>query len=194
MRNKSWEVSRTSSHSIRVLCLSSLLEKLGIGSDLPDQLSPHAGTWRQNPDSGSYVIQWAWLALWARHCQGQGRMTMSILWAAEQRGGWDNQPSLSRTELSLTSVNLEFKSPKLSFRLFQALKSLFAMQETPVWSLGWEDPLEKEMEIHSSILAWRIHMHRGTWGLQSMGLQRVGHDWATNTFKLLFGWRKQQLA
>ena len=81
-------------------------------------------------------------------------------------------------------VNLEFKSPRLFSRLFQVLKSL-AMQETPVWSLGWEDPLEKEMATHSRILARRIHMHRGTWGLQSMGSQRVGHDWAA-TLNLVF--------
>ena len=50
------------------------------------------------------------------------------------------------------------------------------MRETWVWSLGWEDPLEKGKATHSSILAWRI-----PWTIQSMGLQRVGHDWATFT-------------
>ena len=48
--------------------------------------------------------------------------------------------------------------------------------ETHVRSLGWEDPLEKETATHSSILAWRI-----PWTVWSMGLQRVGHDWATFT-------------
>ena len=43
-------------------------------------------------------------------------------------------------------------------------------------SLGWEDPLEEGMATHSSTLAWRILMDRGAWGLQSMGLQIVGHD------------------
>ena len=42
-------------------------------------------------------------------------------------------------------------------------KNLPAMQETQLQSLGWEDSLEKEMAIHSSILAWRIPMDRGTW-------------------------------
>ena len=42
--------------------------------------------------------------------------------------------------------------------------------------LGWEDPLEKEMATHSSILAWRIPWTEELGGLQSMGLQRVGHD------------------
>ena len=56
-----------------------------------------------------------------------------------------------------------------------------AMQETWVWSLDWEDPLEEGMATHSSILAWRIPWTEEPGGLQSMGLQRVGHDWATNT-------------
>ena len=45
--------------------------------------------------------------------------------------------------------------------------------------LGWKDPLEKEMVIHSSILSWKIHLTEKPGGLQSMGLQRVGHDLAT---------------
>ena len=58
----------------------------------------------------------------------------------------------------------------------QRLKRLPAMWETWVRSLGWEDPLEKEMATHSSILAWRIPWMEEPGGLQSMGLQRVGHD------------------
>ena len=53
------------------------------------------------------------------------------------------------------------------------------MWENQVQSLGWEDPLEKEMAIHSSILAWRIPRTEEPGGLQSVGLQRVAHDWAT---------------
>ena len=51
-----------------------------------------------------------------------------------------------------------------------------AMQETPVQSLGREDPLEKGMATHSSVLAWRIPWAEEPGGLHSMGLQRVGHD------------------
>ena len=58
----------------------------------------------------------------------------------------------------------------------QMVKRLPAMQETGVWSLGWEDPLEKEMATHSSILAWKIPWTEEPGRLQSMGLQRVGHD------------------
>ena len=55
------------------------------------------------------------------------------------------------------------------------VKNLPAVQETGVQSLGWEDPLEKEMATHSSILAWRIPWIEETGGLQSMGSQRVRH-------------------
>ena len=59
------------------------------------------------------------------------------------------------------------------------VKNLLSMQElweTWIHSLGWEDPLEEDMEIRSSILAWRIPWAEEPNGLQSMGLQRVGHD------------------
>ena len=61
----------------------------------------------------------------------------------------------------------------------QRLKHLPAMWETWVPSLGWEDPLEKEMATHSSILAWWIPWTEEPGGLQSTGLQRVRHGWAT---------------
>ena len=63
----------------------------------------------------------------------------------------------------------------------QWIEYLPAVQETWVWSLGREDPLEKEMATHSSILAWRISWTEEPGGLQSMGSQRVRHDWTTNT-------------
>ena len=62
----------------------------------------------------------------------------------------------------------------------QRLKRLPEMRETWVRSLGREDPLKKEMAIHSSTLAWRIPWREEPGGLQSMGSQTVGHDWATS--------------
>jgi len=54
--------------------------------------------------------------------------------------------------------------------------NLPGMQDTQVLSLGQEDPLERGMATHSSILAWRISWTEEAGGLQSMGSQRVGHD------------------
>ena len=62
----------------------------------------------------------------------------------------------------------------------QIVKHLPTMRETRVWSLGWEDPLEKEMATHSSILTWKMPWTEEPGRLQSMGSQRVGHDWVTS--------------
>ena len=63
-----------------------------------------------------------------------------------------------------------------TFLLAQMIKNLPAMQETRVLSLGREDPLEKEMATYSSVLAWRIPWTEEPGGLQSTGLQRMGHN------------------
>ena len=79
---------------------------------------------------------------------------------------------LDMTErLTLTGVSL----------VAQLVKHLPAMKETWVQSLGQEDPLEKEMANHSSILAWRIPWTEQPGGLQSTGLQRVGHSGSDST-------------
>ena len=62
----------------------------------------------------------------------------------------------------------------------QMVKHLSTMRETRVQSLGWEDPLDKEMAIHSSTIAWKIPWTEEPGRLQSMRLQRVGHDEATS--------------
>ena len=62
--------------------------------------------------------------------------------------------------------------------LVKNLPAMEETQETWIQSLGWKDPLEEEMSIHPSILAWRIPWTEELGGLQSTGLQRVGHDWA----------------
>ena len=69
----------------------------------------------------------------------------------------------------------------------QVVKNQPAMRETWVQSLDQEDPLKKGMAIHSSILAWSIPWTETPGGLQSIGEQRVGHDWGTNTFTLSKG-------
>ena len=67
----------------------------------------------------------------------------------------------------------------------QTVKHLPAMEETRVQSLGQEDPLEEGMATHASVLAWRIPWTEEPGGLQSIGSQRVKHDWVTNTFTSL---------
>ena len=68
----------------------------------------------------------------------------------------------------------------------QTVKNPLAMHEAQVQFLGQEDPLEKGMATHSSILAWRIPWTEEPGGLQSTGLQRVGHDLATKQQQKIF--------
>ena len=65
-----------------------------------------------------------------------------------------------------------------------SIKNLPAVQKTSVQSLGWEDPLEKGMATHFSIPAWKISWTEEPGRLQSVGSQRVGHDWASTTYLL----------
>ena len=73
----------------------------------------------------------------------------------------------------------------MDFPVAQTVKNMPMIQETRVQSLGWEDPLEKGMASYSSILAWRIPWTEEPVRLQSVGLQRVRHDWVTNTHILI---------
>ena len=85
------------------------------------------------------------------------------------------------TELGKVSFHSNPKKNEVGASLVaQRVKHLPAMQETWVWSLVQEDPLEKEMATHSSILAWRISWTQDSGGLQSTGSQRVGHNWGND--------------
>ena len=78
----------------------------------------------------------------------------------------------------------QFILPALCYRaslVAQTIKNLPAMQETQVASLGPEDPLGEETATHPSTLAWRTPWAEEPGGLRSMGLQRVRHDFVTNT-------------
>ena len=70
----------------------------------------------------------------------------------------------------------------------QAVKNLSAMWETWVQSMSWKDPLEKGTATYPSILAWRILWPEEPGRLQSMGLQRVRHNWVTFTFLEEYPW------
>ena len=95
----------------------------------------------------------------------------------------DHHSWLSRLYIRSSFLWLKELTCTLNISLVaQMVKNLPAMQETEVWSLGWEDPLEKGVAIHSSILAWRIPWTEEPGGLQSMGSQRVTQDWAMFTY------------
>ena len=91
-----------------------------------------------------------------------------------QEKGWAEVPQWVRTGAKGTKT--EYASRYL---VAQTVKNLPVIRETRVRSPGWEDPLEKEMAAHSSILAWKIPWTEEPGGLQSTGSQRVGHNLAT---------------
>ena len=72
------------------------------------------------------------------------------------------------------------KANYVTFLVAQMVKCLPTVRETWVRSLGWEDPLEKDMATHCSILAWKIPRMEEPGRLQSTGLQKVGEDWASS--------------
>ena len=76
----------------------------------------------------------------------------------------------------LQSMELQKSWMQFTSLVAQMVKHRSTMRETQVQSLGWEDPLEKEMAIHSSTIAWKIPWTEELGRLQSMGSQRVGHD------------------
>ena len=98
--------------------------------------------------------------------------------------GWETSGSLAKINYSLVQLKEYIFSAcyatSWASLVAQRLKRLPPMQETQVWSLGQEDPLEKEMVTHSSTLAWRIPWTEEPSRLQSMGSQRVGHNWVAS--------------
>ena len=90
---------------------------------------------------------------------------------------WQWLEGLIRGSLAYV-IDLHFSRASL---VAQMVKNLLLVLENPVWSLGWEDPLETGMATHSSILAWGLLPAEEPCRLWSMMSQTVGHDWATNT-------------
>ena len=132
--------------------------------------------------------QWTWVGSgWAPGVGvGQGGLACCSSWGCKES---DTAEQLNWTEWRWMGFHVlishsciffgEITKPlHMGFPGGQMVKNLPAMQETWVWSLGWEDPLEKGMATHSSILAWRISWTEEPGGLQSMGSHRVGHDWS----------------
>ena len=79
-------------------------------------------------------------------------------------------------EIEINILHIEFNFSLKTSLVAQMVKRLSTMRETRVRSLGWEDPLEKEMAIHSGTIAWKIPWTEEPGRLQSMGSQRVRHD------------------
>ena len=108
-----------------------------------------------------------------------------VLYPWEATSLWIPVTRMLRIQMPVTSKDLPrhmVKAFKILPWWLETLKSLPAMQETWVQSLSCEDPLEKGMATHSSILAWRIPWTEHPGRLQSMGSQRVGCNWVINTF------------
>ena len=91
-----------------------------------------------------------------------------------------SNPSILFVHLEFFSFFSNYSSDNLYSLVAQTVKRLPAMWETWVQSLGWKDPLGKEMAIHSNTLAWKIPWTEYPGTLQSMGSQRVGQDWGTS--------------
>ena len=113
------------------------------------------------------------------HCQLNGHML-------EQTPG-DSEGQSNLKSMEWQRVRYDFmtkqqqhlgndKYNSVAFLVAQMVRYPPAMQEIQVQSLGWENPLEKDIATHSSILAWRIPWTEEPGGLQSIGSQRVGHD------------------
>ena len=111
------------------------------------------------------------------HSAGCARPRCGLGWFLPGWGRTCPRPSLS---FWWFSGNLWWSFPPWASLVAQRLKRLPRIQETRIQSLGREDPLEKEMATYSSTLAWRIPWTEEPGGLQSVGSQRVRHDWVTS--------------
>ena len=132
--------------------------------------SAEGGGWRDGSWLDGWMDKWMdeMVGWWMDGWMGGWIYGQMDRWISGWMDAWMNDGNLAGWRVRRASL------------VAQSVKTLPAMQETWVQSLGWEDPLEKEMATHSSILAWKISWTKEPGGLQSMGSQRVGHDWATN--------------
>ena len=109
----------------------------------------------------------------------KGTKMISIIWKCFF---WDPEIGIYEShEESSKRRNRIGLSYKRGFPSGSMVKNLLAMQETQVQYLGWKEPQEERIATHSSILEWRILWTEEPGSLQSLGSQRVRHNWATNT-------------
>ena len=153
----------------------------------------------ENGISQARILGWVAISFSRGSSQPRGQIPVSFIagrfFTTEPRGkpslnniqSWWNVKIYTRGRSPCTQNHILYIRPKrlLISLVVQSVKRLLAMRDTWVRSLGREDPLEKEMAAHSSTLAWKIPWMEEPGGLQSVGLQRVGHNWATSLKRLL---------
>ena len=128
--------------------------------------------WTADPPVRKYP-KWLKINTTCRFCDADHCSSQPCPHGGQEKGGAEI-PQWIRT--GGKGAKTEYAS---SYLVAQTVKNLPVIRETRVRSLGWEDPLEKEMAAHSSILAWKIPWTEEPGGLQSTGSQRVGHSLAT---------------
>ena len=107
----------------------------------------------------------------------------------DTRAWWLQSMESRRLWHSWLTKEWQQNNPLSASLVAHVVKNLLTVQETRIWSLGWEDPLEKGMATHSSILAWRIPWTEEPGRLQAMGLQKVGHNCMADMLNpLSWGW------
>ena len=114
----------------------------------------------------------------------------SIVTNTPQKEDINNGGNCTRERISIWehSICSYYQGDIWASLVAQLVKNPPAIRETWVQSLGWEDLLEKGAATHSTILAWRIPWTKGLGRLQSMGSQRVGHNWETFTFRRIYSY------
>ena len=133
------------------------------------------------------LVQSLWRTVW-RFCKKLGtelpydpEIPLLNLYTEETKTERDMSPYIFITEYHSIvwmyhSVFIDSSAERLASLVSQIVKNPPAIQETHVWALGWEDPLEKGMTTYSSILVWRIPWTEDPRGLQSIWLRRVRHN------------------
>ena len=133
-------------------------------------------SWMTSPSLFTFIHwRWKWqptAVFLPGESQGRGSLVGCHLWGHTESGTTEVTYSRYFSLLLRHRTGLPWWA--------QMVKCLSTTRETRVQALGWEDPLEKEMAIHSSIIAWKIPWTEEPARLQSVGSQRVGHDWATS--------------
>ena len=115
-----------------------------------------------------------------QRCVHPSALHKVLLWAKIHRETYLQKMFITTTSYCKLCFVPKYQLPRVSL-VAQMVKNLPARQDTQVWSLGGEDPLEKEIPTHSSILVWRIQWTEEPGGLRSMASQIVRHDWVTST-------------